>query len=256
MLIPIDQDRLSDSPFVERIWRTHSEYSVDFTSIAMSQWEMVVTRIQGTTMLTIRGPETRPTSVICPAEGEWVGIRFKPGAFMPQWSPGMLVDQAVNLPNASKASFRLNGGAWDFPDFENADVFVRRLAREGLLVNDPTVDATLRGELRDVSPRTARRHFVRATGLTPKAAYQIERARYATMLLEEGRPIADVVYDAGYFDQPHLTRSLKRYMDRTPAELTGQKESLPLSYLYKTVPPLFATLPMEEYANEKRNRRS
>ncbi|MGH2484637.1 MAG: hypothetical protein ACRDHE_01365 [Ktedonobacterales bacterium] len=47
----------------------------------------------------------------------------------------------------------------------------------------------------------------------------MERARKATTLLEQGVPIPDVVYKAGYFDQPHMTRSLKRSMGRTPARI-------------------------------------
>jgi AraC-like DNA-binding protein len=31
--------------------------------------------------------------------------------------------------------------------------------------------------------------------------------------------IGDVVYQAGYADQPHLTRSLKRFIGYTPAQL-------------------------------------
>ncbi|HEV8194086.1 MAG TPA: AraC family transcriptional regulator [Ktedonobacterales bacterium] len=42
----------------------------------------------------------------------------------------------------------------------------------------------------------------------------------ATALLEQGVPISDVIYQAGYFDQPHLTRSLKRFMGQTPAQIT------------------------------------
>jgi AraC-like DNA-binding protein len=237
MLFTIDDDRPSDSPFVERVWRAHSEYSGDFTSIAMSLWEMVVTRHQGKVTLTVRGPETKPTTHYCPEEGEWLGIRFKLGTFMPQLAPGMLVDRAVNLPSTGATSFRLDGSAWEVPDFENAELFVRRLVREGLLLREPVVDAALRGQLRDTSPRTARRHFIRTTGLTQRAARQIERARYATVLLQEGMAIPDVVYEAGYFDQPHLTRSLRRYIDRTPAEVAGGSGSLQLSYLYKTVHP-------------------
>ena len=71
------------------------------------------------------------------------------------------------------------------------------------------------------------------TGLTQKTAAQIERARLASTLILRGMPLPDVVYEAGYFDQPHLTRSLKRFIDRTPAQL-AQGEGLPLSYLYKT----------------------
>jgi hypothetical protein len=79
MIFSFDE-RLSDSPFVERIWRTRSERAGSFISLAMSHWEMVVTRHQGTTMLTVRGPETRATTLHCPADGEWFGIRLS-------WAP-------------------------------------------------------------------------------------------------------------------------------------------------------------------------
>jgi AraC-like DNA-binding protein len=39
------------------------------------------------------------------------------------------------------------------------------------------------------------------------------------MLLEQGVSILDTVEQAGYFDQPHLTRSLKRYVGYTPAQI-------------------------------------
>jgi AraC-like DNA-binding protein len=50
-----------------------------------------------------------------------------------------------------------------------------------------------------------------------------------------GDSIADVTHEAGYFDQPHLTRSLKRLIGQTPAVLLrdGCEQ---LSFLYKTEP--------------------
>jgi len=48
----------------------------------------------------------------------------------------------------------------------------------------------------------------------------IERARYATRRLRNGASIADVVTDAGYHDQPHLTRSLRAMIGHTPAEVS------------------------------------
>ena len=79
----IFDDRPSDSPFIERVWRSHSERAGTFHSIAACHWEMVVTRHQGKTSLTVRGPETKATSADCPAQGEWFAIRFKLGTFMP-----------------------------------------------------------------------------------------------------------------------------------------------------------------------------
>jgi hypothetical protein len=43
------------------------------------------------------------------------------------------------------------------------------------------------------------------------------------------------VYLAGYFDQPHLTRSLKYLIGQTPAEIA--RVTRQLSFLYKTAPP-------------------
>ena len=235
MLFTFDE-RPSDSPFVERIWRTHSEHAGSFLSVAMSHWEMVVTRYNGKTMLTVRGPETKATPLHCPADGEWLGIRFKLGTFFPHLPASNLVDAAVNLPSAVSQSFWLHGSAWQFPDFENADTFVDRLVREGLLVRDPMVEAALQGQLKDLPLRTAQRHFLRTTGLTHSAVRQIERARCATILLQQGVSILDVVYEAGYFDQPHLTRSLKYFIGQTPAQIMDRSRSEQLSFLYKTTP--------------------
>jgi methylphosphotriester-DNA--protein-cysteine methyltransferase len=72
--------------------------------------------------------------------------------------------------------------------------------------------------------------------LTHGAVRRIERARYATNLLQEGVPILDTVHEAGYFDQPHLTRSLKHFIGQTPAQIMGKRKAEQLSLLYKTAP--------------------
>jgi hypothetical protein len=48
---------------------------------------MALTRLRGNTFLTLRGPETKATTLDCPAEGERLGILFKLGTFMPQLLP-------------------------------------------------------------------------------------------------------------------------------------------------------------------------
>jgi hypothetical protein len=89
----IFEDRSSDSPFVERVWRCHSERAGTFVSVAASHLEMVVARHRGRTFLTLRGPKTRATQADCPADGEWLAIRFKLGTFMPQHSASNLLDR-------------------------------------------------------------------------------------------------------------------------------------------------------------------
>jgi AraC-like DNA-binding protein len=232
--------RPSDSPVVERIWTARNERGGEFLSVAAARGELVVSRYQGQLSMTVRGPETRMSTADCPSDGEWIGIRFKPGTFLPQFLPGTLRDRNdVTLPDASTRSFWLNGSAWEYPTFENADTFVARLLAKGLLARDPIVDAVLRDEIDTntdtLSRRSAQRHFLRATGITHAMFRQIERARHAAILLQEGLSIADVVHAAGYFDQPHLTRSLKQLIGQTPTEIARMTRQL--SLLYKTTPP-------------------
>ena len=123
---------------------------------------------------------------------------------------------------------------WQLPDYDNADTFVDWLVRKGLLARDPLVDAALQGHLKDRDPRTLQRHFLRANGLTQSAVRQIERARYATSLLQQGTSILDTVEQAGYFDQPHLTRSLKYLIGQTPAQILEKSRPEQMPFLYKT----------------------
>lgn len=225
------EDRPSDSPVVERVWRSHSERAGTFHSMAATHWEMVVTRCAGRSFLTVRGPETRATTAECPAGGEWLSIRFKLGTFMPLLPPGDLRDRRdVTLPDASGRSFWLNGSAWEYPGFENAETFVKRLVKAGLIVADPSVEASLRERPRRWSKRTEQRHFLRATGMTHATIRQIERARHATNLLRRGTSILDTAHLAGFFDQAHLTRSLRRLIGITPAAVARGEEQLSYSY--------------------------
>jgi AraC-like DNA-binding protein len=213
-------ERPSDSPLVENVWRSSSGSDPGtFTSVANSHWALVVTRQRARTWISVRGPETLATPAPIPDEAEFMGIVFKHGAFMPDLPTGTLVDAPIDLPGVSERAFRLMGKAWQFPDFENADTFVARLIREGLLVSDDVVQEALEGRLRDLSPRSIQRRFQRATGLTQGTLFQIERAREAATLLEKGVPILDTADQAGYADQSHLTRALRRFWGYTPAQI-------------------------------------
>ena len=229
------EERLSDSPFVERIWWAESERMGDFLSIAASQWEMVVSKYQGQTAITVRGPETKVTPMHVTLVGaEFFGIIFKYGAFMPLFPVGGLVDGDLDLPDASSHSFWLNGSAWQFPTYENADTFVERLVREALLLCDPIIQLVLQGKPHELSPRSVQRRFVQATGLTQGSIRKIERARHATILLQEGVSILDTVERAGYSDQAHLTRALKQLIGKTPAQIINKSEPEQMSLLFKT----------------------
>jgi helix-turn-helix protein len=226
-------DRPSDSPYIERVWRGRSDDGGPFVSVAAGHMELVVTRLADLTMVTVRGPETRATTINCPPDGEWAAIRFRLGVHMPALPTHLLVDHHdVDLPVAADGSFALLGSRWPLPDLENAERYADALARRGVIARDDVVEAAIRGDRQPLTLRSVQRHFRHTTGMTHGLFRQIERARYATTLLRDGASILDTVHAAGYFDQPHLTRSLKVLIGETPASV--MRHDVQLSFLYKT----------------------
>jgi AraC-like DNA-binding protein len=226
--------RASDSPFVETIWRSQSDRAGEFLSVAASNWEMVITQVAGNIHVTMRGPETEATPAHCPANGEWLGVIFKLGAFMPHLPTIKLVDDEINLPEANERSFWLHGAAWELPNYENMETFIARMVREGLLVHEPVVEAAIQNQVTELSLRSVQRRFLHATGLTQGAVSQIQRARQAAALLRQGVSILDTVELAGYADQPHLTRALKRLIGQTPAQLLSPTRAKEMSFVAMT----------------------
>lgn len=215
----ISEQRLSDSPYVETVTRGRT-VGYGFTiRPAESHWHMVFVRFNDSQFPIVTGPLTSAGVVPYTEGAEILWIKFKLGAFMPHLPTRDLQDSETSLPGASGRSFWLHGSAWQFPDFENVETFVDQLVREDILVCDPLVSAALGGHLPATPSRTLRHRFLRATGLSQGHIYQIERAQRAAALLQRGVPILETVYEAGYYDQAHLTRSLKRWVGHTPAQI-------------------------------------
>src|SRR5262249_50413324 len=213
------EERLSDSPYVERIgkFRVETAYSRSCPANILSN--MLLVRYKGKTSLSVWGPETKFGVMDYPAGAEFLFIAFRLGAFLPQLPAAKLVDSGITLPDATSQSFWLNSSTWQYPNYENADTFVDWLVRDGLLVREPIVDAVLQDHPLDMTLRTVRHRFLRATGLTKNYLHQLESARPALVLLQTGVSILDTVDQMGYADQPHLTRSLKRLFGQTPAQI-------------------------------------
>ncbi|MEV0406148.1 hypothetical protein [Actinoallomurus sp. NPDC050550] len=217
------------------MWRSRASGVARMTSIATSNWELVFWADQGRVHAAVRGPETTASSVDVPDGSESFGITFAHGTSMPHLPPARLVDSAWESPHATATRFVLGGEEWLVPGFESAEQFVARLVREGVVVRDPLVDDVVAGGMPDVGTRSVQRRIAAATGLTQGGIRQIERARQAAILLGEGTPSLEVVNQLGYYDQPHLARSLTRFIGRTATELCRRDSAeQPLSLLYKT----------------------
>jgi AraC-like DNA-binding protein len=228
------EHRASDSPYIERVWRSRSEDVARMMSVANPRWALAFWEQAGQVRVAVIGPESKASPAPVPEDASFFGVDFALGTTMPQLPVGRLVDGEAELPDATRTTFRLGGSAWRLPGYDNAEAFVRRLVREGVVVRDPLVAEVANGATADVSDRTLQRRFVATVGLTRGAVRQIDRARQAAMLLRQGVSAADVVDRLDYFDQPHLARSLRRYIGRTAGDLRDGARDEPLSLLYKT----------------------
>jgi Helix-turn-helix domain len=219
------EDRLSDSPFVQTIWHTWTECNGCHMASADGSWDLLISRQDVTTNMLLCGPTTKATPVYDPEGVECIGIRFKLGTCMPHLPTNNLLDAGTMLYEGTGTSFWLGNSPWQFPDYENANTFVDQLVRAGLLVRDPVVDSVLQGHLQDMSPRSVQRHFLRTIGFPQRYLRYLERAQQAAVLLKQGVSIQDTVFQAGYVDQSHLTKSLKRLIGQTPAQIAWMRKS-------------------------------
>lgn len=130
-----------------------------------------------------------------------------------------LLNQSTVLPMASSTSFLLGTHEIEIPTFEKAEEFVSSLIDRGILNANTSIAKALEGGDPPMSIRTLQRHFLTITSLTHNKTLQIAKARKAFLLLQTGKSIADVVFEVGYADQAHMTRSLKVLAGQTPKQI-------------------------------------
>ena len=216
---PLFEGRESDSPYIEAVWRGQAGSDYAPVCPASNRWHLLFLRQNGRVNVSVEGPLTKATPVTQAEGTQWFGVTFPLGTFLPSVSVRNLLDERAILPLAAKTSFEIAGSSFQFPDYNNVETFVEKLVREDVLVSDKIVKAVLVGQLPEMSLRTVRRHFLLATGLTYKGILQIERAKQAERLLEQGVSLLDTAYQAGYADQSHMTRSLKHFIGYTPTQI-------------------------------------
>ncbi len=216
------EQRPSDSPFVETVMHGWTVGTGTTTRPAETHWHLVFARHAGGVSPMMVGPLTTAGRVAFQPGVEILWIKFKLGAFMPDLPARDFLNSEASLPGAADRRFWLKGSAWQYPDFENVETFIGRLARADVLVHDPAVAAALQEQTPTVAGRTLRHRFLRATGQSQGHIRQWQRAQRAEALLRQGVTILDTVQAAGYSDQAHLTRSLKQFIGQTPAQIRRQ----------------------------------
>jgi AraC-like DNA-binding protein len=219
------EERSSDSPYLETVTRGHMPSDGSQIRPSEVHWHLVFARHHGRVQSVFVGPWTTAGVANWKAGAEILWVKFSLGTFMPHLPMRDFLDAETYLPGSASRSFWLKSSTWQFPDYDNIETFVERLVREGILVHDPIVKAALQDRLPEMSPRTLRHRFLQATGLSRNHIFQFKRARRAQDLLQQGVPVLDTVFELGYYDQPHLTRSLKRFIGHTPAQIARLGEA-------------------------------
>lgn len=209
--------RNSPHPLIDTIWTTQNIDDGVYSATPDGSWDLIVLiQPDGSQSMMITGQATKPMDVPYQKGTRSVVISFARGAYMPLYEGERLVNSFELLPNADAKHFVIGEHTFRFPTFENAEQLVDELISAKILLADPVIHA---GASWAASKRSQQRHFANKTGLTEKSFKQIERAKNAVKQLQKGERPSDVAANAGYSDQPHLARSLKKIMGVKPSDV-------------------------------------
>jgi AraC-like DNA-binding protein len=152
------------------------------------------------------------------------GVRLRPEAI-----GAALRTPGVALRNLTVAAEDVLGArsAGRLADPEFLDRWVRGIELDGrveaalpLLGAHPVEDVA---DLLNVSSRHLHRLLLEAVGLAPKVYQQVMRLQRFITAADDGTPLAAAAADAGYADQPHLTREVRRFSGLTPSGLMNER---------------------------------
>ncbi|WP_017537901.1 helix-turn-helix domain-containing protein [Nocardiopsis halophila] len=183
------------------------------------------------------GPTAEPALVRLAPGGTVRGLRLRTAVIGAALGcpVGPLRDADVPLEDAlpSGAARRLAEQVWcgdppELPLRRRADGRVRAALRAIGTPAGPGAPApSVRGaaEAAGVSERHLRRLLADATGLDPRALQRVMRLQRFLALADAapGLRAADLAAQAGYADQPHLTREVRRMSGLTPAVLLRER---------------------------------
>ena len=211
------EEKQSPSPYVDVVWRTEDQTDGVYVASADACWDMIFIKSdqEGPKVL-LSGPSSEVTLVPYLAGNKNFGIRFKPGVIFRDIPVAGMVNVTETLPMPTEDTFVLQGITWNLPTYENIDEFLARLMEESLLSIDPVVRDILENKPVKMSDRSVQRHFAMTVGMSPRQVKQIRSARKAVELLLQSVPPAEVAYELGYADLPHMIRMLKRFTGFTP----------------------------------------
>jgi AraC-like DNA-binding protein len=193
--------------------------------------------------LELAGPATQPVMVRIPPGATVLGVRFGPGAtgaalgvaaremrdqvvaLDALWGPAAaaLAERLAGAPPAERPGLLADAVTQRLRDARPPDAAVARAS--GLLARGMPVAAASREVA--IGDRHLRRRFHDAVGYGPKTLQRVLRLRRFLALAEadDVRDLARAAAEAGYADQPHLTRECGELAGLTPAALLAARET-------------------------------
>ena len=211
------EEKLSASPFVDVVWHTEDQTDGVYVASADACWDMVFIRSkEGKSTVLLSGPSSKTTLVPYSTGNNNFGIRFKTGVIFTGIPVSEMINVTKPLPMPTDDTFVLQEFTWKLPTYENIDDFLAEMAENGLLSIDPVIRDVLENKAINMSARSIQRHFATTIGMSPRQVKQITSARRAVELLLQGKSLAEVSYELGYADLPHMIRMLKRFTGFTP----------------------------------------
>lgn len=194
--------------------------------------------------LTVAGPDVSVALSSMPRDGSVVGVRFRPGAAQTWLRLPMseIVDSRVALDrfwgaHAREIAARIGDAPTSEARMEILEAALCRMAKDitppapdmGFVFNALRTESGGNGmsvilERLDTSPRTLRRRCQDAFGYGPKTLDRILRFQRFLKLAREGRELrlAALAFAAGYADQAHLTREVRRLSGFSPSAVLAQ----------------------------------
>jgi hypothetical protein len=217
--VSIFEERPSNSPHIQFIWRATVTKSGNFIDVAHDFWVLVFRTRPARTEVILTGPVIQPETIAYQAGQTNWGIVFKAHVFITSLSKKAMLNNRTTLSVTPRHTFLLGKHEIAIPAYEEAEAFVEDLVKRGVLSASPTVARALSGKPPAMSVRHLQRQYAAVAGLTKGQVEQIQRARHAFVLLEQGKSIAAAASEAGYADQAHLTRSLRLLAGQTPGRI-------------------------------------
>lgn len=164
-------------------------------------------------------------------ETRLIGVRFKPGAFSHFYAFSSLHEATNNFVELSNDFVpKLNSFSSDISSTFDSYYYNKLIQTKNSLL--PVIETINkhRGnvsviELADrhfTTVKQLERHFKYQIGLSPKEFLNTVRYKFAQQLIlmsQPRRPLYDIAYECGYYDQAHLCKEIKKYTGVVPSSL-------------------------------------